>query len=83
VAHACNFSHSGGRDEEDYDSKPDIQFTRSYLENTQPQNRAGRGCQVVEYLPSKYEALSSNPTAATKKPKPKTKLSSVDITPVL
>jgi hypothetical protein len=33
--------------------------TRTYLENS-TQNRAGRVAQVVEHLPSKCEALSSN-----------------------
>jgi hypothetical protein len=34
---------------------------RPYLKNTQHKKRAGRVVQVAECLPSKHEALSSNP----------------------
>jgi hypothetical protein len=62
VAHACNPSYSGVRNQEDRRSKPALgkQFARPYLENTQ-QNRADGVTQVVECLPSKCEALSSYP----------------------
>jgi hypothetical protein len=37
VAHACNPSYSGDRDQEDHGSKPALgrELTRPYLENTQ------------------------------------------------
>jgi hypothetical protein len=49
----------GSRDQKDRVSKP-----------TQANNsRAGKVAQVVECLPSKYEALSSNPVLERKKKK--------------
>jgi hypothetical protein len=51
----------GSRDQKDRVSKP-----------TQANNsRAGKVAQVVECLPSKYEALSSNPVLERKKKKKK------------
>jgi hypothetical protein len=40
-------------------------FTRPYLENTQYKKRAGVA-QVLEHLPTKCEALTSNPSTAKK-----------------
>jgi hypothetical protein len=40
---------------------------RPYLKDTQHKNRAGMVAQVLELLPSKCEALSSNPVPHTKK----------------
>jgi hypothetical protein len=61
VAHTYNPNYSGGKDQEDGGSKPawtySCQDTVSKIPNTK---RADRVAQVVEYLPSKCEALSSN-----------------------
>jgi hypothetical protein len=40
VAHTCNSSYSGSRDQEDRGLKP-AQDNRLYLENTQHKNRPG------------------------------------------
>jgi hypothetical protein len=39
---------------------------KPYLKNYTTQNRAGEVAQVVEHLPSKHEALSSNPSPGKK-----------------
>jgi hypothetical protein len=59
VAHTCNSSYSGGRDQEDCCAKP-VQgrwFARSYLEKNQQQqqqkNKAGGVAEMEECLPSK------------------------------
>jgi hypothetical protein len=69
VAHTCNPSHSGGRDQEDHGSKPAQRNSSSdpILEKNPSQKRAGRVAQVKECLPSKREALSSNPLQKKKK----------------
>jgi hypothetical protein len=71
VAHACNPSYSGGRDQEDHGSKSAGQTVCKTLSQNYPtQNRAGRVAQVVECLPGKKrEALSSNQRTAKKKKK--------------
>jgi hypothetical protein len=72
VARACNPSYSRDRDQEDHGSRPAQANSSSdpILEkpNTK-KRRAGEVTQVVEVecLPSKHEALSSNPSAAKKK----------------
>jgi hypothetical protein len=71
VAHACNPSYSGGR-LEDRSSKP--AWANSSQEptskNTQhKKTKAGGVPQVVEHLPSKCEARSSNPSIGKKKEK--------------
>jgi hypothetical protein len=60
VAHTCNPSYSGGRDQEDHGSKPawTNSFTRPYLEK--PFTKIG----LVEWL--KVKALSSSPSTARK-----------------
>jgi hypothetical protein len=60
----CNPSYSGGRDQEVCSSKPapGKYLIRSYLKKYLPPNRTGGVAQVVEQLPSKCEALSSNPS---------------------
>jgi hypothetical protein len=65
VAHACNPSYSGGRDQEDYSSKPAQanSSSRPYLEKKN--HKKG----LVEWL--KVKALSSNSRTA-KKTKQKT-----------
>jgi hypothetical protein len=48
------------------EGSPGKKFSRSYLENIQ-HKRAGRVAQVVECLPNKCDALSSNPGTIKKK----------------
>jgi hypothetical protein len=66
VAHACNPSYSGGRDEKDHSSKPTPgkQFVRPYQEKTHHKTV------LVKWL--KVEALSSNPRTTKRKKKKKT-----------
>jgi hypothetical protein len=61
VAHACNPSYSGGRDQEDYGSKPAQanSSVRPYLEKSF--TKVG----LVEWL--KVKALSSSPSTTKKK----------------
>jgi hypothetical protein len=60
VAHACNPSYSGGRDQEDHGSKPSqAEFKRPYFKKL--------FTKIVEWL--KIKALSSNPSTAKKKKK--------------
>jgi hypothetical protein len=61
VAHACNPSYSGGRDQEDLSSKPaqGNSSVRPYLEKTH--HKKG----LVEWL--KVKALSSSPSTENKK----------------
>jgi hypothetical protein len=42
VAHTCNYSYSGGRDQEDHSSKSELgkSFARLYLEKIQHKKRA-------------------------------------------
>jgi hypothetical protein len=67
VAHACNPSYSGGRDQEDQGLKPacanSSQDSISKMPNTK---KAGRVAQVS----GKCEALSSNHSTANKQTKP-------------
>jgi hypothetical protein len=67
AVHTYNSSYSGSRDQEDHSSKPTPgkQFMTPYLKKTHHKNRAGGVAPVVEWLPSKYEALSSNPSKNT------------------
>jgi hypothetical protein len=73
VAHACNPSYPGGRDQEDHSFWP--AQTNSSLETLSckypTQKRAGKVAQVVEHLSSKCETLNSNPPKKTKKQKKK------------
>jgi hypothetical protein len=58
VAHTCNPTYSGGRDQEDCGSKP-AQANRSQdpiLKKT-PHKKDDEVAYVVEHLPSKYESL--------------------------
>jgi hypothetical protein len=66
VAHACNPSYLGGRDQEDCSSKPAQANSLQDPISNPPQNRVEGVPQVVEHLPSKCEALSSDPTTAKK-----------------
>jgi hypothetical protein len=65
VAHACNPSYSGGRDQEDQGSKPAQANSSqdSILKNTHHEKG------LVEWL--KVQALSSNPSTTKKKKKKK------------
>jgi hypothetical protein len=67
VAHACNHSYSGGRDQEDCDSEPAQAniSVRPYLKK--PFAKIG----LVEFL--KVKALSSSPSTKKKKKKKKRK----------
>jgi hypothetical protein len=62
VAHACNPNHSGGSLLE---ASPGKCSQDPISENTQ-HKRAGEVTQMVEHLPSKCEALSSNASTAKK-----------------
>jgi hypothetical protein len=63
VAHTCNPSYSGGRDQEDHGSKP--AWTNSSRDPSlkKPYHKKG----LVEWL--KVKTLSSNPNTAKKKKK--------------
>jgi hypothetical protein len=81
VAHTCNPSYPGGRDQEDGDLRPtqtnslrdpisktpNPTHTHTYTHTHT--HRTGRVAQVVEHLPSKREAPSLNPNTAQKKKK--------------
>jgi hypothetical protein len=58
VAHACNPSYSGVRDQEDHNLKPtsDKQFRRPYLKKKKSQKRAGGVAQGVgpEFKPQHH-----------------------------
>jgi hypothetical protein len=63
VAHAYNPSYSGGRDQEDHGSKPALAISMQDPILKKPfTKQAGGVARVVECLPSKHKALSSNPT---------------------
>jgi hypothetical protein len=67
VAHTCNPSYSGGRDQEDQGSKPAwANSLQDPILKNPTQKRAGGVTQVVERLPSKHEALNLNPSTANK-----------------
>jgi hypothetical protein len=51
-----------------------MQKARHYLKNKPKAKRAGGVAEVVECLPSKPEALSSNPSNSKKKKKKKKKI---------
>jgi hypothetical protein len=65
VAHTYNLSYSGGRVQEDHSSKPawaNKQFRRPYLKNNH--HKIGLAEWLRQRLPSKCEALRSNPSTA-------------------
>jgi hypothetical protein len=66
MAHACNPNHSGGRNQEDRDSKP-AQANSENLQKYSTPKRAGEVAQAVVCLSSKCEALKSNLSATTQK----------------
>jgi hypothetical protein len=63
VAHTCNPSYSGGRDQDDcrFEASPGKQFMRPYLEKTFSKK------ELVEWLKVKF--LSSSPSTQKKKKK--------------
>jgi hypothetical protein len=67
VAHTCNSSYSRGKDE--VQSQPGQIVGETLSQKYLTQKRAGGVAQVVEYPPSKCEALSSNSSTAKKKKK--------------
>jgi hypothetical protein len=69
VAHTCNPSYSGGRNQEDQ-SQPKANSSWAPISKTSIQNRAGGVAKVVECLASKYgkyEILSSSQVLPLKK----------------
>jgi hypothetical protein len=70
VVHACNPSYSGGRNQKDHSSKPAGKINCETLsQKYSTQNRAGGVTQVIQCLPNKCEALSSNPSTAKQRKK--------------
>jgi hypothetical protein len=71
VAHTCNPSYSGGSDQEDCGSKPALgkQFQRPFLKKTHHKKKGLVAW--LKHLPSKNEALSSNPSTNKRKKKKK------------
>jgi transposase len=68
VAHACNPSYSGGRDQKDQVQDQLRQIVHETQSRKNPsQKRAGGVAQVVE--PSRYKVLSSNPSTTKKRKK--------------
>jgi hypothetical protein len=68
VAHAYNPSYLGDRNQEDHGSKPALGkwFVRFVSKIPNTQKRAGGVTQAIQHLPSKCEALSSNPRTTKK-----------------
>jgi hypothetical protein len=60
VAHTCNASYSGGRDQEDHDSKPAQANSSQDPISKKPFTKKG----LVEQL--KVKAMSSNPSGEKK-----------------
>jgi hypothetical protein len=65
VAHAYNLSYLGGRDQEDLRWRPARAKNETLSQKFPTLKRTGGVAPVVEWLPSKYEALSSNPSKNT------------------
>jgi hypothetical protein len=60
VAHTCNPSYSGGRNQEDLSSKPAWANSLTLSQKYATQKRTDSVAQVVERLPTKCEIMSSN-----------------------
>jgi hypothetical protein len=73
VAHACNTSYLGDRDQEDLWFEASQNNRETLFQKYPTQRGAGGVAQVVECLPNKYKVLSLNPSAAKKKKKKKHK----------
>jgi hypothetical protein len=65
VTHSCNPSYSGGRDQEDCNSKP--AWANSLQAPILNISNIKKDWGVVEYLPNKDEALSSSPSTTKEK----------------
>jgi hypothetical protein len=61
VAHTCNPSYSGGRDQEDHSARPSLANSSKDPTSKKNHKRAGGMAEVVG-LPSKHKALNSNPS---------------------
>jgi hypothetical protein len=67
---SCNPSYAGGRYQGDGGSKPvQANSLKDPVSKNLTQKKADRVVQMVECLPSKHEALSSNSSAVKKKKK--------------
>jgi hypothetical protein len=62
VAHTCNPSYSGGRDQDDCDLRSVQEKLQDLTWKISKEKKDWGVIQVVELLPSKHEVLSSNPT---------------------
>jgi hypothetical protein len=69
VAHTSNPSYFVGKDQEDHSSRPHWAKSKTLSQKYPTQKWAGRVAQVVQCLPGKCEALSSNPNTTKKKKK--------------
>jgi hypothetical protein len=80
VAHNCNPNYSGSRDQEDYGSKPAKGNSLSTLSRKSPtQNRGCGVAQVVEYQPSRCEALIQITVPQKRKKRKKKPSNPVDV----
>jgi hypothetical protein len=71
---ACNSNYSGGRDQEDQGLRPAQGKSKTLYQTCPTQKMAVRVAQVVKWLSSKHELMSSNPNSAkTKRNKQTTK----------
>jgi hypothetical protein len=67
VTHTCNPSYSGGTHQEDHILRPAWANLETLSQKYLTQNRAVGVSLMVECLPSKHEALSTNPTTISRK----------------
>jgi hypothetical protein len=72
VAHTCNPSYSGGRDQEDFSSKAALTkyFTRPYLKTTQHKKKLYSIC----FASASMKSMSSPVPPKTKQQQKKTKI---------
>jgi hypothetical protein len=67
VAHTCNPSYSGGRDQEDHGSKPAPgKYSSDSISKIPNTKQSWHNDSVIEHLLSKHKVLSSNPNTAEK-----------------
>jgi hypothetical protein len=67
-AHTCNPSYLGGRDQKDQGSKPDqANSSQDPISKITRAKETGDMAQVVKCLPTKLEAINSNPSSQKKK----------------
>jgi hypothetical protein len=67
VAHACNPSSSGGRDQEDCGLRPTEIKSETLSQKYSTQKRASGVAEVVKCLSSKYETLEFKPSKTKKR----------------